>query len=96
LCLHRSPKYWKDPLKFDPERFSPEKVKEQKKFTYFPFGGGPRLCIGNNFALMEMQVVLASVMQRYRFELKDTTPIELDPLITLRPKQNVYLKLVKR
>jgi cytochrome P450 len=96
LCLHRSPKYWKDPLKFDPERFSPEKVKEQKKFTYFPFGGGPRLCIGNNFALMEMQVVLASVMQRYRFELKDKTPIELDPLITLRPKQNVYLKLVKR
>lgn len=96
LCIHRSPKYWKDPLKFDPERFSPEKVKEQKKFTYFPFGGGPRLCIGNNFALMEMQVVLASVMQRYTFELKDTTPIELDPLITLRPKQNVYLKLVKR
>lgn len=96
LCIHRSPKYWKDPLKFDPDRFSTERVKEQKKFTYFPFGGGPRLCIGNNFALMEMQVVMASIMQRYTFELKDTTPIELDPLITLRPKQNVYLKLVRR
>lgn len=96
LSIHRSPKFWKDPLTFDPERFSPEKVKEQKKYTYFPFGGGPRLCIGNNFALMEMQVVLASVVQRYTFELIDTTPIELDPLITLRPKQNVYLKLFKR
>ncbi len=96
ICIHRSPKFWDNPLKFDPERFSAEKIKEHKKFTYFPFGGGPRLCIGNNFALMEMQVVLASVMQRYKFELKDQTPIELDPLITLRPKQNVYLKLIKR
>lgn len=96
ICIHRSPKYWENPMVFNPERFSPDRVKEQKKYTYFPFGGGPRLCIGNNFALMEMQVVLASIMQRYSMQLKDTTPIELDPLITLRPKQNVYLKLVRR
>ena len=96
ICLHRSPKYWDKPLEFNPDRFAADKVKEQTKYTYFPFGGGPRLCIGNNFALMEMQVVLASVLQRYRLELKDNTPIELDPLITLRPKQNVYLQLTAR
>lgn len=57
--MHRSEKFWDNPTKFDPERFSSENKKNIDKFVYMPFGGGPRLCIGNNFALMEMQIVLA-------------------------------------
>ena len=96
ICLHRSPQFWDEPEVFNPDRFAPEKVKEQKRFTYFPFGGGPRLCIGNNFALMEMQVVLASIIQKYHLIFSESAEINLDPLITLRPDRNIYLKLVTR
>ncbi len=96
ICIHRSPKFWDEPEVFNPDRFAPDKVKEQKRFTYFPFGGGPRLCIGNNFALMEMQVVLASIIQNYHLIFSESAEINLDPLITLRPDRNIYLRLVKR
>lgn len=96
LCLHRSAVFWENPEKFDPERFAPENNKQQQRFTYFPFGGGPRLCIGNNFALMEMQVVLASIIQKFHLIFSGGSEINLDPLITLRPDKNIYLKLVKR
>lgn len=96
LCLHRSARYWDEPLKFKPERFAADKVKDIPKFVYFPFGGGPRLCIGNNFALMEMQVVLASALQKYKLVQTEDREVGLDPLITLRPQENIYLKLQKR
>lgn len=95
ISIHHSAKFWPDPEKFDPERFAPENIKEHQRFTYFPFGGGPRLCIGNNFAMMEMQVVLASIMQKYHLIFGERAEINLDPLITLRPDKNIYLKLVK-
>ena len=100
VCLvygvHHNPKYWKDPEKFVPDRFSLENKKEHVPFSYIPFGGGPRLCIGNNFALMEMQFVLTMLHRRYEFELLPGQKIEINPLITLRPRYGIKAKVEKR
>ena len=93
---HRHPEFWEEPEKFQPERFDSETVNKHPKFTYLPFGGGPRQCIGNNFALMEMQILLALIIQKYNFELLDESHIKLDPVITLRPLNGLYLKLNRR
>jgi cytochrome P450 len=66
---HRLPEFWDDPERFDPERFTADKMEQRHRFAYFPFGGGPRLCIGNNFALMEAPLLLTMLMQNFRFEL---------------------------
>ncbi len=94
--VHHNPKYWKNPFQFDPERFSIENKKNHIPFSYLPFGGGPRLCIGNNFALMEMQFVLAQMIRRYKFELVSNQKIDINPLITLRPRQTIKMKISKR
>ena len=94
--LHRNPKYWADPEKFDPERFNEENKKQHTPYSYIPFGGGPRLCIGNNFALMEMQFVLTMLSRRYSFHLISKEKIELYPLVTLRPKNGIRMKIKKR
>ncbi|MGK0387724.1 MAG: cytochrome P450 [Maribacter sp.] len=100
LCLiysvHRNKKYWDEPEKFDPERFNPENKKKQIPFSYMPFGGGPRLCIGNNFALMEMQFIIAMMVRRYKFELVEGQDIDINPLITLRPKNGLKARITKR
>lgn len=67
--MHRHPTYWDNPTAFDPERFAPENDKRHPHFTYFPFGGGPRLCIGNHFAIMEAQLILAIIAQHYELHL---------------------------
>ncbi len=90
---HRHPEFWEDPEAFIPERFAPERVKERHRFAYFPFGGGPRLCIGNNFAMLEAQLLLATIAQKYELDLVPDHPVELDPLITLRPKYGVKVML---
>jgi cytochrome P450 len=84
--LHRSSKYWEEPLAFRPERFL--KGKETGKI-FFPFGGGPRLCIGNNFAMAEMALFIRSFIDRFELLATDTAP-RLRPLITLRP-EGIYL-----
>ena len=61
-----------------------------------PFGGGPRLCIGNNFALMEMQMILAQMIRKYKFELEPGQKVEMAPLVTLRPKHGVKMKVKNR
>jgi cytochrome P450 len=94
--LHRNPKYWPEPEKFDPERFKEEHKKQHIPYAYIPFGGGPRLCIGNNFALMEMQFILSMLVRRYQFELVSPEPIELNPLVTLRPKDGIKMRIKKR
>jgi len=94
--IHRSKLLWKDPEKFDPERFSPEEMKEMHKFKYFPFGGGPRFCIGNNFAQMEMQVILAMTAQRFRLQMKEGAKVEPEPLVTLRPKYGMLMEKERR
>ena len=94
-AVHRLEKYWENPLKFDPERFSPERMKNIHRYAWFPFGGGQRFCIGNNFAMMEMQIVLALAYTQFNFSLAENFKLELEPLVTLRPKHGVMMKLEK-
>ncbi len=85
-ATHRHPEFWDNPEGFDPERFTPERVAARPRFAYFPFGGGPRQCIGNGFALQEAALVLATVAQRYRLDLVPGHAVVAQPLITLRPR----------
>ena len=87
--VHRRPALWPDPERFDPERFRPEPAADRPRFAYFPFGGGPRHCIGQQFALLEAQLILATVMRRYRVQLAPGQQIVPEPLITLRPKPGI-------
>ncbi|MEZ4885658.1 MAG: cytochrome P450 [Chitinophagales bacterium] len=92
-ALHHNAAYYPDPEKFDPERFTPEKVKARPSHHYMPFGAGPRFCIGNHFAMMEMQLILAAMVQNFDFELIEGQKIVMEPLITLRPKYGIKLKV---
>jgi cytochrome P450 len=83
---HRHPGVWDAPERFDPERFTPERVAARPRFAYFPFGGGPHLCIGNTFAMTEAALVLATVAQRYDLELVPGHRVEPEPMVTLRPR----------
>lgn len=95
--MHRSDRYFERPDEFIPERFAGDLLKRIPAYAYFPFGGGPRVCIGNNFALMEATLLLATFAQRYRFRLADPgKPVEAEPLITLRPKGGLMMKLEER
>ena len=93
---HRHPEFWDEPDKFDPERFLPERVAARPRYAYFPFGGGPRQCIGNNFALMEAQLVLATVASRYRLRLAPGQRIEPEASITLHPRHGIRMTLEAR
>jgi cytochrome P450 len=86
--LHMSPDVWPDPERFDPDRFLPEREALRHKSAWLPFGVGPRVCIGNHFAMMEGPLVLATLLRRARFELP-SRPIEADAFATLRPKGGV-------
>ena len=89
--IQRDPRYWDNPEGFDPERFTPECSQNRPRYTYFPFGGGPRQCIGNEFALMEATLVLATVAQKYRLQLVPGHPVEPYPIFTLRPRHGVLM-----
>ncbi len=90
---HRLPKYWDDPERFDPERFLPERSSGKPRFAYFPFGGGPRQCIGNELALMEIKLILARMIQLYHLELVSKHPIQMNALSSLQPRDGVWVKL---
>lgn len=92
--MHRLPQYFPEPDRFDPERFRPEREKELPRYAYIPFGGGPRVCIGNAFALMEARLILATIGQRYRLTLAQAEPAELLPQITLSPAGGLRMNLV--
>ena len=96
FIVHRHPDFWDKPNVFDPERFGEAHAKDRHKFAFFPFGGGPRYCIGNNFAMMEMQIILATLVHRFELQPISTLPPALDPLLTLRPKNEILLQLKKR
>jgi cytochrome P450 len=93
---HRNPTLWPDPERFDPERFAPDAVARRHRFAYMPFGGGPRVCIGNSFAIAEAQVIVAMIAQRYRLRLVADQVVEPVALITLRPKNGVRVTLEPR
>ncbi len=95
--MHRNEAYFKDPDKFIPERFENDFMKSLPSFAYFPFGGGPRVCIGNHFALMEIVLVLACIFQQYQVKLPENHHfVKPQPLITLRPKHGVRLLVTER
>lgn len=95
-AMHRNPATWDNPDAFEPERFSKEHIKEKHKYAYYPFGGGPRFCIGNNFALMEMQIIVVMLAQQFDFKLAPGVTIDIDPLVTLRPKGGMPMTVTPR
>lgn len=93
---HRHPAIWEEPERFDPERFTPQRSAGRPRFAYFPFGGGPRICIGNAFAMMEAQLVLATIAQRYQLRLLPGHPVEPEVLATTRPRYGLPMMLQAR
>ena len=99
LCqwvTHRHPEFWDEPERFKPERFLPSAAANRHRFAYFPFGGGPRICIGMQFALIEGPLVLATILQRFRAELISDRPAIPDATFTLRPKDGLKVMLHPR
>ncbi|MGB0384591.1 MAG: cytochrome P450 [Ardenticatenaceae bacterium] len=94
--VHRDPRFWNNPEKFEPERFTPERSKKRHKFAYLPFGNGPRKCIGATFALIEAQLILATILQRYKLRLKPHYNVEPTPIFTLRVKDGLPMSIQRR
>ncbi len=94
--MHHNARYYPSPEVFDPTRFTPEAKASRPKFAYFPFGGGPRVCIGEGFAWMEGVLLIATIAQKWRLRSLSDKPVPTQPVITLRPRNAVPMKLEKR
>jgi cytochrome P450 len=94
--IHRHTRYWSNPEGFDPDRFLPERCKECPKFVYIPFGGGPRVCIGNHFAIMEAMIIVASVTQRVRLNLLPGHKLDPEALVTLCVRNGLKMTVEPR
>jgi cytochrome P450 len=94
--LHRRPEYFPDPERFDPERFAPGKEEALPRMAYMPFGDGPRVCLGNHFALLEGQLILATLAQQVRFVPLSTSRVPLYPAVTLRPGGPIPARIERR
>jgi len=92
-AVHRHPALWEEPERFDPERFTPERAATRPAYAYFPFGGGPRVCMGNHFAMMEAQLILSTVAQRYQLRLIPGHPVEPQMVVTLRPRYGLPMTI---
>jgi cytochrome P450 len=93
---HRDARFFGDPMRFDPDRWTPQAEAARARFSYFPFGGGIRRCIGESFALMEAKLLLASIAQRWRLRLDPAQRIDVLPRITLRPRYGMRMRLEAR
>jgi cytochrome P450 len=91
FILQRDARYYADPERFDPDRWTPEFKASLPRFAYFPFGGGPRQCIGEPFAWMELILIVATLAQRWDLRLVPGHPVEMQPLITLRAKHGMRM-----
>ena len=87
--MHRDPRWFEDPERFNPDRWADGLARRLPHFVYFPFGGGPRICIGNSFAMMEAALVLTTLAQRGRFTLVPGPPVRPEPAITLKPERGI-------
>jgi cytochrome P450 len=97
LVSHRNPRYWDNPEAFDPHRFDPDRVRERPRMTYFPFGAGARMCIGNFMALLELRMITAMIHQRFRLQLVPGDLLRYgDTSISLRPLTKVLALLEPR
>jgi len=96
FVMHHDERYYPDPFTFDPERWTAELRAARPKFAYFPFGGGPRVCIGEQFAWMEGILLIATIAQKWRMRLSPDQRVELRPMITLRPKYGMRMMLERR
>jgi cytochrome P450 len=94
--MHRDPRYYPNSFRFDPERWAPEQRDSRPQFAYFPFGGGPRRCIGESFAWMEGILVIATLAQKWKMRLVPGHRVKLQPSITLRPKYGMQMMLEQR
>jgi cytochrome P450 len=93
---HRNPNLWRNPERFAPERFAPGAVAQRHRFAYLPFGGGPRICIGNGLAIVEAKAIVATIAQRYRVRLAPGHVVEPIGLVTLRARNGVWVTLEPR
>ena len=93
--MHHHPQYWENPEKFDPEHFNAVSEQQRAHFVYFPFGGGQRLCIGNNFAMMVMQVVVSRLSKSFEFDVPGGYTPKIEPNITLRAIDGIQLLIRK-
>jgi cytochrome P450 len=94
--MHHDPRWWNEPEHFMPERFSPEREKEILKLAYLPFSSGSRVCLGNHFAMMEAQLILATIAGRYRLSLPNGYVAQMEPLIALRPRNGLEMRVQAR
>ena len=94
--FHRSDRFWSEPSRFDPTRFAPERRPPPEPLIYFPFGAGPRSCIGNHFAMQELMLMTLVFFRRFRFRIEPGCEVTEDPLITLRPKYGLRLQIAPR
>ena len=96
FVMHRDPRYFPEPLRFDPDRWTAGSREARPQFSYFPFGGGPRRCIGEGFAWMEGILLIAALAQHWQMRLAPNHPVALKPVITLRPKHGMRMTLTRR
>ena len=96
FVMHRDERYYEQPLLFIPERWTPEARESRPAFSYFPFGGGPRRCIGEGFAWMEGILLIATLAQKWRLRLVPHHPVALKPVVTLRPKHGMKMTVSRR
>lgn len=94
--MHRDPRFFSDPERFDPDRWSNSACQSLPRFAYFPFGGGPRQCIGASFAITEVALILATIARRFQPVLAEKTPIRPVPGLTLRPKNPIHMRIASR
>jgi len=95
-AVHHSERHWENPEEFDPERWSPERSEGRHRFAFFPFGGGPRHCIGKHLALLEAKLIVATVASDYRLRFEGETPLELMPSLTVHPRQEMSMRVEER
>jgi cytochrome P450 len=91
--IHHHPDYWPNPDQFDPDRFAPGQAEQRPRFAYIPFGGGPRLCIGDRLAQLEMQLITAMITQRFRLRLVAGHPVEAVGRVTIRPRHGMAMRI---